>query len=200
MDDRRFIRCETALEIAIQNGHTEVVKRLLKSSDIALRCRESGGRTPIFTAVKFKRLEIFNILMQQSISKSDRCLYRRKREQTLDFSEGERKEYIENMCPYNVTLSHYIAYHWEIEMLELGLTHNLWNWTARDSDGATPVHYACCAGNSDIIDFMERNGARFDERSFNGSVVNVKFYLICFLDILSLCLTIKIDLLVIMWP
>lgn len=167
--DRRFIRCETALEIAIQIGHTEVVKRLLKSSDDALRCRESGGRTPIFTAVKFKRLEIFNILMQQSISKSDRCLYRRKREQTLDFSERERKEYIENMCPYNVTLSHYIAYHWEIEMFELGLTHNLWNWTARDSDGATPVHYACCAGNSDIIDIMERNGARFDEISFNGS-------------------------------
>lgn len=169
LDDRRFIRCETALEIAIQNGHTEVVKRLLKRSNDALRCRESGGRTPIFTAVKFKRLEIFNILLQQSISKSDRCLFRRKREQTLDLSERERKEYIENMCPYNVTLSHYIAYHWEIEMLELGLTHNLWNWTARDSNGATPVHYACCAGNSDMIDFLERNGARFDGRSFNGS-------------------------------
>lgn len=169
LDDRRFLRCETALEIAIQNGHTEVVKRLLERSNDTLRCRESGGRTPVFTALKFKKLEIFNILMQQGTSKSDRCLYRRKREQTLDFSERERKEYIENMCPYNVTLSHYIAYYWQSETFELGLTQNLWNWTSRDSNGATPVHYACCAGNSDMINLLERNGAKFDERSLNGS-------------------------------
>ncbi|XP_052712215.1 uncharacterized protein LOC128186477 [Crassostrea angulata] len=91
LDDRRFLRCEPALEIAIQNGHTEVVKRLLKSSNDALRCRESGGRTPVFTALKFKRLEIFNILMQEGISKFDRCLYRKKREQKLDLSQKERK-------------------------------------------------------------------------------------------------------------
>lgn len=134
-----------------------------------MRCRESGGRTPVFTALKFKRLEIFNILLQEGISKFDRCLYRKKREQKLDLRQKERKEYIEHMCPYNVTLSHYIAYNWERETFELGLAHNLWNWTVRDINGATPVHYACCAGNRDMIDLLERNGATFDERSFNGS-------------------------------
>lgn len=150
LDDRRYVRCETALETAIQNGHTEVVQRLLKSTNKTLRCRESGGRTPAFTALKFKRSEIFDLLMQQGINKLDRCLYRKRRIESIDLSESERNEYIQNQCLYNTTLSHYLAYNWERKMYDLGQSNNMWNWTTKDSDGATPIHYACCAGNSDM--------------------------------------------------
>lgn len=169
LDDGRFVRCESVLEIAIQNGHTEIVEHLLKNSNKTLRCREAGGRTPVFTALKFKRTEIFKILIQKDINKQDRCLYRKRRAIAIDLSEKERKEYLENMCPYNVTISHYLAYNWDKEIFDLGQSYNLWNWTARDSNGATPLHYACCAGNSGMIDLLEVNGIKFDVRSTNGS-------------------------------
>uniref|UniRef100_A0A8W8K106 NACHT domain-containing protein n=1 Tax=Magallana gigas TaxID=29159 RepID=A0A8W8K106_MAGGI len=68
LDDHRLIRCETAMETAIQNDHTEIVEILLKRSNDTLRCRESGGRAPIFTALKFKRSKIFNLLIHQIIN------------------------------------------------------------------------------------------------------------------------------------
>lgn len=89
------------LEMAIQNGHIDVIRILLKRSNKTLHCRESGGRTPIFTALKFKRSDIFKLLIQHGISISDRCLYRKRRIDVIDLNEKERKEYLENMSPYN---------------------------------------------------------------------------------------------------
>lgn len=169
VDDRRYIRCETALEVAIRNGHTEIVRRLLEIRNNTLRCREAGGRTPIFTAMKFKRSEIFKLLLKKNLKKSDRCIYRNKRIEVIDLNEKERKEYLENMCPYNVTISHYLAYNWDKDVFNFGQSYDIWNWTERDSDGATPVHYVCCAGDSLMIDFLERDGAKFDLRSLNES-------------------------------
>lgn len=196
LDDRRFIRCESALEIAIQNGHIDVIRILLKRSNKTLHCRESGGRTPIFTALKFKRSDIFKLLIQHGISISDRCLYRKRRIDVIDLNEKERKEYLENMSPYNTTLSHYLAYYWDNDVYDFGQSQNIWNWTAGDSDGSTPVHYACCAGNSEMIALLERDGAKFDARSLNGSLLfilqpyaaKIKFYLICYFDIPNLYL------------
>lgn len=139
LDDRRYIRCETALEIAIQNGHTRVVQALLKSSNDALDYREAGGRTPAFTAIKYKRSEIFKLLLKKDLKKSDRCLYRNKRVDVIDLNEKERIGYLKNMCPYNVTLSHNLAYNWDKDVFN----YNIWNWTERDSDGATPVRALC---------------------------------------------------------
>lgn len=169
LEDRRFIRCESVLEIAIQNGHTDIIQRLLGKGNNTLRCREAGGRTPVFTALKFKRTEIFKILVQRGINKQDRCLYRRGRVDAIDFNERERKDYLEKTCPYNVTLSYYLAFYWNEEVFALGQHYDIWNWTARDTNGATPVHYACCAGNSEMINLLEQNGASFDVRSSNGS-------------------------------
>lgn len=169
LEDRRFIRCESVLEIAIQNGHTDIVQRLLIKGNNTLRCREAGGRLPMFTALKFKRIDIFKIMVQRGINKQDRCLYRRRRVDALDFNERERTDYLENTCPYNVTISHYLAYYWNKDVFDLGKRYDIWDWTARDSNGATPVHYACCAGNSELVDLLEQNGASFDLRSSNGS-------------------------------
>uniref|UniRef100_A0A8W8K3G5 Nephrocystin 3-like N-terminal domain-containing protein n=1 Tax=Magallana gigas TaxID=29159 RepID=A0A8W8K3G5_MAGGI len=41
LDDRRYIKCETALEVAIRNGHTEIVWRLIEIRNYTLRCREA---------------------------------------------------------------------------------------------------------------------------------------------------------------
>lgn len=169
LDDRRYIRCETALEIAIQNGHTRVVQALLKSSNDTLDCRKAGGRTPAFTAIKYKRSKNFILVLKKDLKISDRCLYRNKRVDVIDLNEKERIGYLKNMCPYNVTLSHYLAYNWDKDVFNFGQSYNIWNWTERDSDGATPVHYACCAGNSNMIDLLEKDEVKFDLRSLNGS-------------------------------
>ncbi|XP_062607781.1 ankyrin repeat domain-containing protein 46-like [Saccostrea cucullata] len=51
----------------------------------------------------------------------------------------------------------------------MGILHSLWNWTDRDSRGATPLHYACCKGNIEMIDSLKNLGAAFDMIAFNGS-------------------------------
>lgn len=119
--------------------------------------------------MKFKRSEIFKLLFQQGINILDRCLYRKKRIDAIDLNEKERKEYLENMCLYNTTLSHNLAYYWDNKVYDFGQSQNIWNWTARDGNGSTPIHYACCAGNTEMIALLERDGARFDARSLNGS-------------------------------
>lgn len=58
--------------------------------------------------MKFKRSDIFKLLLKKNLKKSDRCIYRNKRIEVIDLNEKERKEYLENMCPYNVTISHYL--------------------------------------------------------------------------------------------
>lgn len=73
------------------------------------------------------------------------------------------------MCLYNTTLSHNLAYYWDNKVYDFGQSQNIWNWTARDGNGSTPIHYACCAGNTEMIALLERDGARFDARSLNGS-------------------------------
>lgn len=73
------------------------------------------------------------------------------------------------MCLYNTTLSHNLAYYWDNKVYDFGKSQNIWNWTARDGNGSTPIHYACCAGNTEMIALLERDGARFDARSVNGS-------------------------------
>lgn len=57
------------------------------------------------------------------------------------------------MCPYNVTISHYLAYNWDKDVFNFGQSYDIWNWTERDSDWCTdrhfktPLHYACENGN-----------------------------------------------------
>ncbi|XP_062607791.1 uncharacterized protein LOC134269602 [Saccostrea cucullata] len=168
-DDRRLVRCETALEIAVQNGYKEIVQRLINQPFNTFNCREAGGRTPTFTAIKFHRPDLFELVYSKGISKSSRCLYRRNRIEKLDLHKSERKQYIDNLCPYNITPSHFLAYHWNKEIFNIGLLHSLWNWTDRDSRGATPLHYACCKGNIEMIDSLKNLGAAFDMIAFNGS-------------------------------
>lgn len=73
------------------------------------------------------------------------------------------------MCPYNVTLSHFLAYYWKTKVFQLGQNFHIWNWLARDGNGATPVHYACCAGNTDMVYLLDKDESWFDVRSINGS-------------------------------
>lgn len=115
-----------------------IVRRLMEISNNTLRCREAGGRTPVFQAIKFKRSKIFKLLLKKNAKKSDRCINQNKRVDAIDLNEKERKEYLENMCPYNVSLSHYLAYNWDKDIFTFGQSYNIWNWTERDSNGATP--------------------------------------------------------------
>ncbi|OWF43980.1 Ankyrin repeat and SOCS box protein 3 [Mizuhopecten yessoensis] len=72
-DDERLIKCTTALEVAVQRGHTKIVSQLLSQTTHALYCREYGGRTPLLTAIKYNRSEILDIIVEKGGSFSDKC-------------------------------------------------------------------------------------------------------------------------------
>lgn len=65
---------------------------------------------------------------------------KKERVEIIELNEKERKEYVKNTCPYNITLSHYLAFYWDIDVFNFGQSHKIWEWAARDSNGATPLH------------------------------------------------------------
>ena len=73
-DDCRLIRCETALEVAVQNGNRIIVDLLLAQRENALHCRQYEGRTPILTAARYGRPDVVKLLLSKGANVYDRCI------------------------------------------------------------------------------------------------------------------------------
>ncbi|XP_055999536.1 uncharacterized protein LOC125656669 [Ostrea edulis] len=168
-DDRRMIRCETAIEVAIQNGHTEVVKRLIAHSNSSLDCRESGGRTRLLTAARFDRTDILEFFMSLNVSFAHRCVSGYQNKEEFELSKTEELEYDKNLCLNNMSVFHLVAEYGSSKTVVL-LYDNFKNafWTARDIFGATPLHYLVCQGRLELISNFESN---YNIRSYNGSTL-----------------------------
>ncbi|XP_048739485.2 uncharacterized protein LOC125653851 [Ostrea edulis] len=168
-DDRRMIRCETAIEVAIQNGYTEVVKRLIAHSNSSLDCRESGGRTPLLTAARFDRTEILEFFMSLNMSFAQHCVSGYQNKDELELSKTEELEYDKNMCLNRMSVFHLVAEYGSSKTL-LMLYDNFENafWTKRDAFGSTPLHYLACQGRVELISHFEHN---YHIKSYNGSTL-----------------------------
>jgi ankyrin repeat protein len=169
-DDRRRIRCETALEVAIQNGHTDIVKRLIAHSNSSMECRESGGRTPLLTAARFDQTEILEFFMSRNVSFDQHCITSYQKKSGLELNKREESEFDKNMCLNNMSAFHLIAVYGSSKTLMLFNDFKYLFWTKHDALGSTPLHYLACQGRVELISHFKSNN-HYDIKSFNGSTL-----------------------------
>ena len=111
-DDWRLITCETALSAAVRNGHLDVVSILMKEEDNALICTTYDGKTPLMTAVRYNRTEIFKLLHTKKSTMLYKCehsfnIFDIYFQTKLDNSE--KAELITERCPSGASVVHLLA-------------------------------------------------------------------------------------------
>ncbi|XP_052106658.1 uncharacterized protein LOC127739106 [Mytilus californianus] len=114
-DDWRLIICETALNTAVRNGHLEIVKKLLREKFSAINCTTYDGKTPLMTAVRYNRTDIFYHLYLNGANLTTKCVHSfniYELRSTLDISEVDLLT--TEQCPVGATLAHVIAMHVEV--------------------------------------------------------------------------------------
>ena len=173
-DDWRLITCETALNAAVRNGHLEVVNILMKEEDNALRCTTYDGKTPLMTAVRYNQTEIFKLLHYKNSTMSLKCehsfnildIYFQAK---LDISE--RAELITERCPSGASVVHLLAMHGNFDMLVFMYESGFADWDLKDTDNATPLHYAFCHNTNFFIKAAHELKLNFTARTLNMSTI-----------------------------
>lgn len=170
-DDQRFLFCETALEIATQNGYFEVVKILLKEETNAMTCTDARGRTPVFTAAAFDRKDILLYFFDKS-----KQLFNAKCEENLtikrikrDLGKLEIRNYHFKCCRKELALQYFLALYSTSETILALYKNGLRNWHTKDSFGATPFHYLCCSGVEPSVGGIFEAILSYNDKSQNGS-------------------------------
>ncbi|XP_052703495.1 ankyrin repeat domain-containing protein 50-like [Crassostrea angulata] len=170
-DDQRFLFCETALEIATQNGYFEVVKILLKEETNAMTCTDARGRTPVFTAAAFDRKDILLYFLDES-----KHLFNAKCEDKLtikrmkrDLGKLEIRNYHFKCCKKELALQNFLALYSTSETIFALYKNGLRNWHTEDSSGATPFHYLCCSGVEPSLGGIFEAILSYNDKSQNGS-------------------------------
>ncbi|XP_069111904.1 uncharacterized protein [Argopecten irradians] len=174
-DDERLIKCSTALDIAIQEGHKDIVTQLLSQDRNALLCRNYAGRTPLLTAIQYNQSEILDIILEKGGNLTDKC--ERFYNSAVRFShqnlhKNERTRLVNDICPLGAGLEHILAIKGRKEMFKRLYSRGLsFNWTMRDDTGNTPLHYAACNNEWQMIVYMIKLGnVNVHESATNGSL------------------------------
>lgn len=170
-DDQHLIFCETALQIATQNGYLEVVKLLLKEETNAMTCSDARGRTPVLSAAAYDREDILLYFLNESKqlynAKCEEKLAIKCIKQNLGISENEK--FHTKYCSKDLSLQHLLALYSTEDTIFSVLKNGFKNWQIKDSNGASPYHFLSCSGvqpsNVGFFDIMDF----FNDKSHNGS-------------------------------
>ena len=173
-DDWHLITCETALNAAVRNGHLDVVNILMKEEDNALGCTTYDGKTPLMTAVRYNRTEIFQLLHTKNSTMSLKCehsfnIFDIYFQTKLDNSE--KAELITERCPSGGSVVHLLAMYGNIDMLLIMHKSGFSDWDLRDTDNATPLHYAFCHNTHFFILAANKLKLNFSARTLNMSTI-----------------------------
>jgi ankyrin repeat protein len=173
-DDWRLITCETALNAAVRKGHLDVVDILMKEENNALRCTTYDGKTPLMTAVRYNQTEIFKLLHYNNSMMSLKCehsfnIFDIYFQSKLDISE--RAELITERCPSGASVVHLLAMHGNFDMLLFMYQSGFSDWDLRDTDNATPLHYAFCHNTDFFIMAAHELRLNFTTRTLNMSTI-----------------------------
>ena len=188
MDDSRLIRCETALEVAVQMGNAEVIKLLLGQNATGIHCRQYEGRTPILTSALYNRPDIFRILLSHGANLFDRTTERQTN--STDISRMcfyQLKNYNENTGNYkfNATVAHIAAIYGNMDILDI-LPETLLN--SVDTSLETPLHYTVCKKVHHIVTFLRRKKVSTSIQTKTGAT---PLHIAAFCENLELLLKIK---------
>lgn len=170
-DDRNFFFCESALDIAVQNQHLEIVKVLTNETVNALKCVNARGMTPLITAAAFGRNDIVLYFLERGLSLNDSC----KVKEYTRFSSNNKERFSDGrICVNGLTFWHMLAIYASEETMESVYKQNKFNytWNITDNYGATPFHFLCCnARFSDVkyIQYFDLLSSHMLQRAINGS-------------------------------
>ncbi|CAG2254864.1 unnamed protein product [Mytilus edulis] len=173
-DDWRLITCETALNAAVRNGYFEIVKTLLRESSSTIDCTTYDGKTPLMTAVRYNRTNMFYHLYLNGANKAKKCVH------AYDFflvqSKLGRSELLlltAEQCPVGATVAHVIAMHGNVDMMVFMYNNGFVDWEQRDADQTTPLHHAFCHCNYYfiVLNNMKKLNLNFSAETVNGSSV-----------------------------
>lgn len=173
-DDWRLITCETALNTAVRKGHLDVVKSLMKEKDNALWCTTYDGKTPLMTAVRYGRTEIFQLLHAKNATMSRTCVHSFNIFDIYFLAKldiWEREELIAERCPSGASVVHLLAIHGNIDMLLFMYQSGFSDWDLKDTDNATPLHYAFCHNTIVFIVAAHKLKLNFTARTLNMSTI-----------------------------
>lgn len=171
-DDEHLVFCETALEIATQNGYLEVVKILLKEETNAMTCSDARGRTPLFSAAAYDREDILLYYLKQSkhlfdAAKCEEKMSIKRIKKNLGKLEIER--FNTKYCRQDLSLPHMLALYSTADTIISLFAHNYRNWHVKDSKGASPYHYLGCSGIQPSIGGIFEIIFSLNDKSHNGS-------------------------------
>jgi len=169
-----FVTCSSALEVAVRFGFTDITKMLLSYNTSALHCREYGGRTPILTAVKFNRSEIFEYLLSKGANLNDTCLHDSNLETIKSFLRiWEYSQYLEDKCKNGSSIPHLIAIHGRDNMfltIYRNYTQSLSFWNVSFENDISLLHVSACLGNLQTLSYLrEILSPELTEKTTNGS-------------------------------
>ncbi|XP_060079863.1 ankyrin repeat domain-containing protein 50-like [Ylistrum balloti] len=161
-DDLRLVKCTTALEIALQNGYNKIASHLLLQIPNALSCREYGGRTAFLTAVKYNQSDVVDIMLKKGANVTDKCerAFNVTVRYSLSFFSVNEIIALENdMCPLGTTVEHFVATSGNKDIAERLRNKGIYlNWRVQDESGNTPLHYAACNNEWEMLIYMINTG------------------------------------------
>lgn len=166
-DDRRLYFCESALDIAVQNNHLEVVKILVGQKENAINCVSARGMTPAITAVVFNSKDVIYHFLQSGLPLNDTCTVRHMTKRFTNYDE----DMVNNkFCRNELSFWHMLSIHSSTEIFTYVSNNTKYDyvWTLTDNNGATPFHHACCNHRIQYKPFFMLASHILD-RTLNGS-------------------------------
>ncbi|XP_010525289.1 PREDICTED: protein ACCELERATED CELL DEATH 6-like [Tarenaya hassleriana] len=146
---------ETALHVALKNGHIDVAKFLVEEDSHLLDMADNGNVTPLFLAVERGFSSFVDHILETSSASGMNALHAAARSNidpgfTRKLVE-RRPEMIKEADAIGWTPLHYSAWLGKIEITRIFLQHDTMAAYAPDKEGQCPLHLAASAGHVDIF-------------------------------------------------
>lgn len=166
------IRQDTPLHIAVRNGNVFISKLIASMVPMSLSCVDGGGLTPFLTSVRYQKVALFKEFLNRRWT--DNCTGPTSVFKHLDTVYEQPQILhgypIQSTCIKGMTLTHFLAASGDKDTISYFLKtgHEL-QYLLSDINGATPLHYAACAGNTFFLIAASKLGANFSISARNGS-------------------------------
>ena len=180
-------RCDTPLASAVNNGHINIVRRLLEVPEMKLDIDDCRGNTALHYACDDNRVSIIRLLCQDSRCSPDIVNKKNRLGWTplMVAVHGGHLDIVRILLEHpgiklNITRNpgetalHYACDHNRVSIIKLLCQDSRCSpgvINKKDSDGATPLMRAVHEGNLDIVKELDIEGTDFFTKDWDGTTL-----------------------------